>query len=295
VKWKLLLVYSSIVLFLFLLSSQLAYADSQTHRLDTKGSDGRYFKFDNGCGLWFDAEYIYFGDSNGLWNWIDSNGIRFYNLRMGASECPTDWFIKADADIGSANVTITKLFENHQFRLSISGSSGAISTTQIYCGSKGEPTSVSGATSWSYDSATRICAVTVTHSSSQEVTIDWTAGPPPKPGRPPKRSYHDLFVYVMWDNGTVRPHIGVALSRQNFYSYAVTDLNGAVVFRDLVSGTYDITCENCTKHVNVPAHRSVVLTLTSKPSSKPPKFRINPVVLLMVFSVVAGVYVSKKK
>jgi len=289
VKWKLLLVYFSIILFLFLPSPQLAYADSPTHRLDTKGSDGRYFKFDNNCGLWFDAEYIYFGDSNGLWSWIDSNGIRFHSLRMGASECPTDWFIKVDADIGSANVTITRLFENHQFRLSISGNSGANSTTQIYCGSKGEPTSVSGATSWNYESATKICTIIVTHASSQEVTIDW------KPGRPPKRSYHDLFVYVMWDNGTVRPHIGVALSRQDFYSYAVTDSNGAVVFRNLVSGTYDITSQSYTKHVNVPGHDSVVLTFTSKPSGKPPKFRINPVGLLMAFGVVAGVYVAKKK
>lgn len=294
-KWKLLLVYSSIILFLFLLSPQLAYADSQTHRLDTKGSDGRYFKFDNSCGLWFDAEYIYFGDSNGLWSWIDSNGIRFHNLRMGASECPTDWFIKADTDIGSANVTITKLFENHQFRLSISGNSGATSTTQVYCGSKGEPISVSGATSWSYDSATKICTITVTHSSSQEVTIHWTSGPSPNPDRPPIRGYHDLFVYVMWDNGTVRPHIGVALSRQSFYWYAVTDPNGTVVFRNLVSGTYDITCQNDTKHVNVPAHHSVALTFTSKPSWKPPKFRINPVVLSMIFGVVAVVYLAKKK
>jgi len=56
----------------------------------------------------------------------------------------------------------------------VNAPSGKTSTTEVYCGSKGEPTSVTGATLWSYDSSTKILTITVIHSSTQQIIIDWT-------------------------------------------------------------------------------------------------------------------------
>ena len=47
------------------------------------------------------------------------------------------------------------------------------STTEVYCGSKSEPLSVSGADSWTYDSDTKICTINVVLSSAHEITLDW--------------------------------------------------------------------------------------------------------------------------
>jgi len=51
--------------------------------------------------------------------------------------------------------------------------SGVTTTTKIYVGDRGEPVTVSGAT-YSYDGASKILTLTVTHSSSQQVTVDWS-------------------------------------------------------------------------------------------------------------------------
>jgi len=68
-------------------------------------------------------------------------------------------------------------FDN--FKLTFVVSSETTSTTKIYCGSEGEPTTVSGATSWSYDSTTKICTITATHSSVKEVVVSWATGDNP--------------------------------------------------------------------------------------------------------------------
>jgi len=64
-------------------------------------------------------------------------------------------------------------YANNKLTLTITSPSSTTSTSKVYCGNKGEPTRVTGATSWSYTSATKICTVTVAHSSSQEVELDW--------------------------------------------------------------------------------------------------------------------------
>ncbi len=52
--------------------------------------------------------------------------------------------------------------------------SGKTTTTKVYCGDKGRPRTVSGADVWSYDSSTKICTITVTHSSEESITLDWS-------------------------------------------------------------------------------------------------------------------------
>ncbi|UCE29047.1 MAG: hypothetical protein JSV85_07255, partial [Candidatus Bathyarchaeota archaeon] len=49
-------------------------------------------------------------------------------------------------------------------------------TTEVHCGNQGKPTSVVGADEdgWTYAADTQICSITVTHSSVQQVRVDWT-------------------------------------------------------------------------------------------------------------------------
>jgi hypothetical protein len=59
--------------------------------------------------------------------------------------------------------------------IQVNGTSGTTSTTYVYLGNKGEPTTVTGA-SYTYNSGTKILTLTVTHSSSQEVVLYWLLG-----------------------------------------------------------------------------------------------------------------------
>ena len=162
--------------------------------------------------------------------------------------------------------TITSAsYSSDELTMTINATSGDTTTTYVHCGSKGEPSSVSGA-SWSYSSTTNICTLSVTHSSAEDITLSWVTPSPP-----------DLYVYVIWDNGTVRPHLGVTLTRQGFYWYGITDTKGTAVFTNLVRGTYKISVGNQSKKVNVRAHHSVMLTFKSEAKwKKPHPFKINP-------------------
>lgn len=50
---------------------------------------------------------------------------------------------------------------------------GIESVTKIFVGNKGKPKTLDGANDWSYDLASKIITVTITHSSSQKVIITW--------------------------------------------------------------------------------------------------------------------------
>jgi len=73
----------------------------------------------------------------------------------------------------ASNITALS-YTSNQLTFTVSALSGATSTTQIYTADKGEPTSVSGASSWSYNSQTKILTLTAQHSSPVTITIDWT-------------------------------------------------------------------------------------------------------------------------
>jgi len=135
--------------------------DSQSHKLDTSIY---HFKLDNGCRLKFSDNWIYLGDSNGLWSWLDDDGIKLYSLKMASSECPDPWHIKIS---GQANLTITKLFENKRFAATINAPPETTSTTKFYCGDKDEPTTVhltNGTLAWNFNASTKILELNVEHS-----------------------------------------------------------------------------------------------------------------------------------
>lgn len=106
------------------------------------------------------------------------------------------WFYASDFTISStndiilmaetwANITSASL-KTKRLDFAVSKASGT-STTKVYCGTMGQPISVSGATSWNYDSATKICTITATHSSIEEIMMDWT---------PHARGSYNLQVHV---------------------------------------------------------------------------------------------------
>jgi hypothetical protein len=163
------------VFLIFLISlsfSTFPYAsrNAQSHKLDTSSY---YFKFDNGCRLTFGENWTYLGNSNGLWSWLDDDGVKFYNLRMASSECPNPWHIRIS---GQANLTIIELFENKRFTATINAPSGTTSTTKIYCGDKGEPItvySINGTLSWDYNASTKILTLNVLHHSPARTMVYW--------------------------------------------------------------------------------------------------------------------------
>lgn len=75
---------------------------------------------------------------------------------------------------GKSNITEASL-SGDLLSLTISAWSGQQTSTKVYCGDQGEPRTVSGADSWSYDGSTKICTIALTHSSSstKTVTLEW--------------------------------------------------------------------------------------------------------------------------
>jgi len=111
-----------------------------------------HFGFGTGDYINFDAEQT-FGTvyrENGMW-YFDNYGLQVEN----------------------ANLTVSKYFTDNQLNFILTAPSSTISTTKVYCDGKGKPVTLTGASSWSYNIATKIATITVTHSSSQEVTLDW--------------------------------------------------------------------------------------------------------------------------
>ena len=94
------------------------------------------------------------------------------------------------------------IFNDDKLTFTVSAPSGGTSTTKVYCGSKGKPTSVTGADSWSYDSDTKICTVSVTHSSSQTVTLDWSI----------PTTYWNPSVTIIWGIVPILFIVGTSLS-----------------------------------------------------------------------------------
>lgn len=128
-KWRHLLVLFPLIL-LFIIP---AYADSQTHTIDTSVY---HWKLTNDARVKFDADTIYLGDSTGLWTWVDTDTIKFYNLRMGGGSCPSPWTLT----LSSINVTVTSLFEDRLLAFELGGTEGEVFSLEFNVGSQfGKP------------------------------------------------------------------------------------------------------------------------------------------------------------
>jgi len=73
-----------------------------------------------------------------------------------------------------SNGSITSYTAYAGNKLSFTVSATETSTTKIYCGSKGEPASVTGTTLWSYNNETRVATINALHTGLKEITVYFT-------------------------------------------------------------------------------------------------------------------------
>ena len=69
---------------------------------------------------------------------------------------------------------ITSLsYASNKLTLTIDSPTGTTSTSKVYCGNKGKPIEVTGATSWSYNASTMILTLNVMHDGPANLLVDW--------------------------------------------------------------------------------------------------------------------------
>jgi len=159
----------------------------------------------------------------------------FQNVTWTTGHNP-DWYEISEFSIKPNYLGIISSVEqvtSAAFQLSfmVSGASASTSTTELYCGSKGLPDKISGATSWNYDSGTNIATVSITHASSQRIIVLWQSS---------ASGYFVLSVHVKQDaqplssvTVTVKPLAGSKEDSQN----KTTTLQGLAQF-ELTYGSY---------------------------------------------------------
>lgn len=64
------------------------------------------------------------------------------------------------------------IYADNKLTLVFAGDSGESVIRQIYCGTKGAPTSVIGASSWSYNATSKILTIRAIHGSSNTITVE---------------------------------------------------------------------------------------------------------------------------
>lgn len=74
--------------------------------------------------------------------------------------------------VENANITITQFFISNQLKFTLYADSG-ISTTRIYLNVLGQPTSISGANTSSYNPSTKILTLTASHDSPVDIITSW--------------------------------------------------------------------------------------------------------------------------
>ena len=106
--------------------------------------------------------------------------------------------------VQAANITITDYFQTatNILKFSITAPSETTSTTKIYVSNKGQPSTIIGATSSSYDIPTKILTMHVSHHSTANIELQWgiTPPPPPPPPTPPTEMPSDIlnFLHYLW-------------------------------------------------------------------------------------------------
>lgn len=109
-------------------------------------------------------------------------------------------------------------------------------------------------------------------------------------------TYYALTVYVRYENGTAMSDIDVELSVPGYSRTVKTNINGEVVFRNLIDYTYTVKVLNQTKTVEVPFFDSITFTFRASNTSPNNWITQNWLPLMIVgCSVIAAVIVSRKK
>lgn len=163
-KQKLFLIILIITGLVTSIPSSCASSNNQTHSLDTSIY---HFKLDNSCRLKFDVDLIYFGDSNGLWVWINNNAIKFYNAKMNDGDSTTFTLL-----LTNTNLTITKLFEDKTFKATVSPSGGDINLQLSEVEKPSQVLKDSTRWDWNYNRNSQTLSIDLPD-STEEITIIW--------------------------------------------------------------------------------------------------------------------------
>lgn len=159
---------------LFLMVTSLALASASAL---TVGSD-KGFRYSTSQG------YVAFGSA------LTATGISRIANTMFTFSSPSLGGVSTWTSLGFAsnlvgvNMTVTSILPNE-----VTYTTTGAGTQRVYVGSKGEPASVTGATSHSWDAGTSIYTVTTIGASS--VKISWVNPPPPPVG-----GSGDLFISI---------------------------------------------------------------------------------------------------
>ena len=143
------------------------------------------------------------------------------------------------------NVTSTD-YSNEQLAFTVSASSGQTSTTKIYCGTKGKPTSVfiDGVAKlendgWSFSSS----VATVSVSGTRAVVLDWSSEY--SPPQTVLQQHYRLTVTVYNDLGTLQINARVqVMANKTLIASKMTDRNNQAAFSSLNKGSYTILVES---------------------------------------------------
>lgn len=147
--------YPLLLITVFALMAPFAFAS-----ISVKGGEIKYVASNKGD-MFFSVDYtsskIYF-----------DNGFLMLNNLNGLFSS-----IGFSCDTATANMTITKI-ASMEIDYTVNAPTEVTSTTKIYVGSKGRPSNVTGATSWSYNSNLKIVTVNVLHQSPSDIGLEWS-------------------------------------------------------------------------------------------------------------------------
>lgn len=148
-------------------------------------------------------------------------------------------------------------FNNDILTLVFVGDTGATTTRQIYCGDKGEPTSVSGASTWSYDDSEKILTLAIEHPGSESIEIRWDET---------SAGIYKLTVNVK-QSGSPLPNVNVTVNGET----EQTNSSGIATFK-LSYGHYTVQAthgvETRTVHVLVNRDKTVLITFGKAKKTK---------------------------
>jgi len=99
---------------------------------------------------------------------VGNTKIYFYNPYVDGGYFTGWWWISSNGSI-----TITRFFKTNNLIFTVTAPSGNLSVTQIYVGEYGKPSTVTGATSYSYDSTSKVLTIRVLHHSTATVNVGW--------------------------------------------------------------------------------------------------------------------------
>lgn len=277
--------------------------DFKIHAVDVDGLSGAIFSW-NGTGSWTNSSWVSLGSQTDAWsigtktlpNTVKTVvGYMFYINDTGDKWTATSILSLTTSVFGSQSLLdsnnlliqndlpyledsthkITALsYSNNILTFTVSAPSSVTSTAKVYCGDKGQPTSVSGYTTHSYDQATKISTVTKLHESEAVFIFSWSqSGFNPPPTTTPTTIAYVLTVKVTDANGVYQSNAKVTVWTLfgSIIQSKTTTSSGTINF-NVNPGTYMVSAEKeglALEKVTLNQNTTITLTIGAPSSIRP--------------------------